>query len=45
MTFIFVASPINTQHKGERAKTDWLRIGKMCPSGSTSLSTGGQLLQ
>ena len=31
--FIFVASPLSTQHLGER---DWLaRIGIMCPSGAT----------
>ena len=28
---VFVASPLSTQHEGERAKTDWLGIGIMCP--------------
>jgi len=34
----FVASPLSTQHKRERAKTVWLRIRIMCPSGATCLS-------
>ena len=29
----FVASPLSTQHYGERAKTGWLRIRIMCLSG------------
>jgi hypothetical protein len=32
-----VASPLSTQHSGERAKTDWLGIRIMCPSGTTCL--------
>ena len=32
-----VASPLSTQHKGERAKTGWLGIGTMCQSGATCL--------
>jgi len=35
---IFVASAISTQREGERAKTDWLGIRIMCPSGETCLS-------
>jgi len=35
---VFVASPLGTQHQGERAKTGWLGIGIMCPSGATCLS-------
>ena len=30
---VFVASPLSTQHYGERAKTGWLRIRIMCLSG------------
>ena len=37
ITFVFVASPLSTQHKGERAKTSWLGIRIMCPSGETCL--------
>ena len=33
-----VASPLSTQHKGERAKTGWLGI-RMCPSRATCLPT------
>ena len=33
---VFVASPLSTQHSGERAKTDWLGM-RMCPSGATCL--------
>jgi len=29
---VFVASPLRTQHEGERAKTGWLGIRIMCPS-------------
>ena len=32
---IFVASQLSMQHKGERAKTGWLGIRIMCPSGAT----------
>ena len=35
---VFVASPLSTQHSGERAKTGWLGIRIMCPSGATCLS-------
>ena len=34
---VFVASPVSKQHKGERAKTAWLRIEIMYPSGATCL--------
>ena len=34
----FVASPLSTQLKGERAKTGWLGIGIIFPSGETCLS-------
>jgi hypothetical protein len=34
---VFVASPLSTQHLGERAKTGWLRIRIMCQSGATCL--------
>ena len=34
---IFVASPLRTQHYGEKAKTGWLGIRIMCPSGATYL--------
>ena len=34
---IFVASPLSTKHSGERAKTGWLAIRIMCPSGATCL--------
>ena len=30
-----VASPVATQHQGEKAKTGWLGIRIMCPSGAT----------
>jgi hypothetical protein len=36
---VFVASPLSTQHKGERAKTGWLRIRIICPSGATCIPT------
>jgi len=39
MKFLFVASLLSTQHKGKRAKTDWLGIRIMCPSGAICLST------
>ena len=32
-----VASAVSTQHEGERAKTGWLGIIIMCPSGATCL--------
>jgi hypothetical protein len=35
---VFVASPLSTQHLGEIAKTGWLGIRIMCPSGATCLS-------
>ena len=41
---VFVASPLSTQHSGERAKTGWLRIRITCPSGAT-LSTRRLLFQ
>ena len=34
---VFVASPLSTQHEGERAKTCWLGIRIVCPSGATCL--------
>ena len=34
---VFVASPLNTQHYGERAKIGWLEIRIMCPNGMTFL--------
>ena len=34
---VFVASPLSTQHQGEIAKTGWLGIRIMCPSGATCL--------
>jgi hypothetical protein len=30
---VFVASPLSTQHYGERAKIGWLGIRIMCPNG------------
>jgi hypothetical protein len=39
MQLVCVASLLSTQHKGERAKTVWLGIRIMCPSGTTGLST------
>jgi hypothetical protein len=38
MELVCVASPLSTQHYGERAKTGWLGIMIMCPSGETCLS-------
>ena len=38
MKLVFVASPLSTQHYRERAKTGWLGIMIMCPSGATGLS-------
>jgi hypothetical protein len=35
---IFVVSPLSKQHEGERAKTGWLGIRIICPSGATCLS-------
>jgi hypothetical protein len=35
---VFVASPLSTQHLGERANTGRLGIWIMCPSGATCLS-------
>jgi hypothetical protein len=37
MKLVFVASQLNTQHKGERAKTGWLGIRIMRPSEATRL--------
>jgi hypothetical protein len=37
MKLVFVASLLSTQHWGERAKTGWLGIRIMCPSGATCL--------
>jgi hypothetical protein len=37
MKLVFVASPLSTQHSGEREKTGWLRIMITCPSGATCL--------
>jgi hypothetical protein len=34
---LFVGSPLNTQLSGKRAKTGWLDIRIMCPSGATCL--------
>ena len=34
---VFVASQLSTQFYGARAKTGWLRIRIMCPSGETCL--------
>ena len=31
---VYVASPLSTQHVGETAKTIWLGIRIICPSGS-----------
>jgi hypothetical protein len=36
---VFVASPLSMQYEGERAKTGWLRIRIMFPSGATCLPT------
>ena len=33
----FVACPVGTQQTGERAKTVWLEIRIMCPSGAKCL--------
>jgi len=35
---VFVASPLSTQHYGERANTGWLGIKIKCPSEATCLS-------
>ena len=35
---VFVASPLSTQNKGERARTGWLGIRIMCTIGATCLS-------
>ena len=34
---VFVASPLSTHHSGKRAKTGWLEIRIMCPSGAICL--------
>jgi hypothetical protein len=39
MTLPFVASPLSTKHERVRAKTGWLGITIMCPSGVTCLPT------
>ena len=36
---VFVASLLSMKHSAERAKTGWLGIGIMCPSGATCLPT------
>ena len=36
--WVFVAPPLSTQNYGGRAKTGWLGIRIMCPSGATCLS-------
>jgi hypothetical protein len=33
ITLVFVASPLSTQHYGERARIGWLGIRIMCPNG------------
>ena len=38
---VFVASPLSTQHEGERAKTCWLGIRIMCASEAKCLSADG----
>jgi hypothetical protein len=38
MQLVYVASPLNTHPHGERAKTDWLGIRIMYPTGVTCLS-------
>ena len=38
MKLVFVASPLSMQHKGEIARTGWLGIRIMCPSGATCLT-------
>jgi hypothetical protein len=38
-----VASPLSTQHEGERAKTGWFGIRIMCSSGATCLSANCRL--
>ena len=38
LKLVFVASLLSTQYSGERAKTGWLGIRIMCPSGVTCLS-------
>jgi len=37
---VCVASPLSTQHKGERTKTGWLGIRIMCPSAAICISGG-----
>jgi hypothetical protein len=34
---VFVASPLSTQHLGERANSGWLAIKIVCPNGATCL--------
>jgi len=34
LKLIFVASPLSTQHYGQRARTDWLAVRIMCQSGA-----------
>ena len=38
MHYVPSASPLSTQHSGERAKIGWLGIRIMFPSGATCLS-------
>jgi hypothetical protein len=35
---VFVASPLITQHYGDRADNGWPEVKIMCPSGATCLS-------
>jgi len=34
---VFVVACLSMQHKGERAKTSWLRIRIICPNGASCL--------
>ena len=40
ITLVFVASPLSTQHAGERTNPEWPGIRIMCLSGATCLSAG-----
>ena len=44
MKLVCDAFPLSTQHYGERAKTGWLGIRIMCPSGG-DMSIRGLLFQ
>ena len=37
INLVFVASPLNTHHWVEKAKSGWLVINIMCPSGASCL--------